>query len=99
MKRRLQVILLWLPARMRCMEPGNGKREGSRHTRLLKQGGCLLGIGEPEIKPGKEIRVGVRCHSPAINLSARRVWARVNGFGNSFASRARKSGPGLHPDR
>jgi len=74
------------------MQPRNGQRPAAWALCFLHQIERLNGIRKPEIEPRKEICICVNPHSPAISLSAIRVCARERGFGNSFVSRARKSG-------
>lgn len=78
--------------KLQPMKPCNRQRRIPFSLCLGNQMGGLFRFEEAEVETGEEIRIGVTFHSPAINLSARRVWARDSVFGNSFASRARKSG-------
>jgi len=74
------------------VQPRDGQRCAGRVLHLLQQSEGLFGVRQPEIQPGKEIRVRIGLHSPRINLSAMRICARERCFGNSFSSRPRKSG-------
>ena len=74
------------------MEPGDGNPLGHRLSRRTEQGTGGRRLGQIEVKPGEDVGVRVRFHSPATIRSAAAIWATLNGWENPVRRRPSKSG-------